>query len=178
MTIINIDVQFISGKQNGSKKSSVGESSVISTYEIEQIVDKLMMQQHRSSTARTCLSVWRQFNKFILRFDRRSELWEDRVTLFLGYLIEHRGMQSSTIKSYLSAIKKTLVMDGYKWNDNLVLIRSLAKACKIVNDTVRTRLLINCNLLEILLFEVQCFFTFKNQYYLEILYKTIFIMCY
>ena len=57
----------------------------------------------------------------------------------MGYLID-RGMQSSSVKSYISAIKKTLILDNYDWNDKLVLVRSLAKACRIVNDAVRTRL--------------------------------------
>ena len=87
-------------------------------------------------------------------------------------------MQSNTVKSYVSAIKKTLIMDGYNWNDNLVLVRSLANACKIINDTVRTRLPIQCSLLEMILFEIQRYFSPLNQYYLELLYKTIFALCY
>ena len=84
-----------------------------------------MQKQHRDSTAKTYLSVWRQFNKFVICLDRKPKLWEDKATLFIGYLID-KGSQPASIKSYLSAIKKTLVMDGYNWNDNLVLIRSLS----------------------------------------------------
>ena len=87
-------------------------------------------------------------------------------------------MQSSTIKSYVSAIKKTLIMDGYDWDDKLVLVRSLARACKIINDKVRTHLPIHCNLLEMLLFETTRYFTAKNQWYLEVLYKAMFATCY
>ena len=104
---------------------------------MERIVESLMQRQHRDSTSKTYLSVWRQFNKFVIDLDRKPDLWEDRATLFIGYLID-RGMQSTTVKSYVSAIKKTLVMDGYDWNDKLVLVRSLAQSCKIVNDTVQT----------------------------------------
>ena len=87
-------------------------------------------------------------------------------------------MQSQTIKSYLSAIKKTLIMDGCKWNDDLVLVRSLAKACRIVNDSVRTRLPIHCGLPKVILFEVERYFVIKHQFYLEILYKTGFALYY
>ena len=97
-------------------------------------------------------------------------------TIF-GYLIEN-GMQSTTVKSYVSAIKKTLIMDGYDWNDNLVLVRTLVKACRLINDTVRTRLPIQRRLLEMILFEVQHYFSNGNQWHLEILYKTVFALSY
>ena len=134
-----------------------------------------MMQQHRDSTSKTYLSVWRQFNKFLISLDVKPKLWEDRTTLFIAYLIED-GIQSNTIKSYVSAIKKTLIIDGYDWNDKLVLVRSLAKACKLKNDTVRTRLPIHRNLLEMILFETQRYFA--DQVYLEHLYKTLFAISY
>ena len=67
-------------------------------------------------------------------------------------------------------------MDGYEWDDNLVLIRSLSKACRIINDSVRTRLPIQCSLLEMILFKIQRIF--NDQWYLEILYKTLFALSY
>ena len=144
---------------------------------MENFVSKLMLKQHRDSTAKKYLAVWRQFNAFVIKLDHKPKLWEDRVTLFIGYLIDN-GMQSSTVKSYVSAIKKTLILDKYKWNDDLVLVRSLAKACKIVNDRVHTRLPIHCGLLEMILFEVQRYFTTQNQWYLEIMYKALFAVSY
>ena len=102
---------------------------------MEKLVDRLLMVQHRDSTSKTYLSIWRQFNKFIVNLDKKPELWEDRAMLFIAYLIE-KGTQSATIKSYISAIKKTLVMDEYNCNDNLVLVRPLSRACRIINDTV------------------------------------------
>ena len=69
-------------------------------------------------------------------------------------------------------------MDGYDWNDKLVLVRSLAKACRLINDRVRTRLLIHCGLLEMILFEVQRIFTTKKQWYLELMNKTLFMVAY
>ena len=159
------------------KGSSNSGSSRISTHDMERIVQDLMQKQHRDSTAETYFSVWRQFNKFVIGLDRKPNLWEDRATLFIGYLID-RGMQSTSVKSYVSAIKKTLILDGCAWDDKLVLVRSLAKACKIVNDTVRTRLPIHCRLLEMLLFEIQRYFAPSNQIYLEFMYKTLFALSY
>ena len=91
----------------------------------------------------------------------KPKLWEDKTTLFIGFLINN-GMQSSTVKTYVSAIKKTLIIDGYKWDDSLVLVRSLAKACRIINDQVWVRLPIQCGLLEVMLFEVQKYFGHKK----------------
>ena len=87
-------------------------------------------------------------------------------------------MISTTVKLYISAIKKTLLIDRYNWDDKLVLVRSLARACRIINDTVRTRLPIHCNLLEMILFEIQRYYLGQNQVYLEVLYKILFAISY
>ena len=178
---IELSELLIAGKKMDPelRKLSQGISSQgtsrISTSSMERIVQMLLNRQHRDSTAKNLprISIWRKFNRFVISLDAKPDLWEDRTTLFVGYLI-NKGMQSSTIKSYVSAIKKTLVLDRYDWNDKLVLVRSLAKACRIINDKVRTRLPIQCRLLEIILFEVQRFFAVDNQFYLETLYKSLF----
>ena len=126
INLVTMSVSVSAGKYrkfNSKQTDSSDGSSRISTHDMKQIVERLMLKQHRDSTAETYLSIWRQFNRFIIKLDKKPELWEDRAILFIGYLID-RGMQSSTVKSYISVIKKTLIMDGYKWNDNLVLIRS------------------------------------------------------
>ena len=82
------------------------------------------------------------------------------------------------MKTYVSAIKKVLTDDGYIWNDKRILLTSLTKACKLINDRVLIRLPINCNLLELILYEVQRFFSKENQYYLEVLYKAVFALAY
>ena len=99
--------------------------------------------------------------------------------LFVTHLID-KGMQSSTVRSYVSAIKKILIEDGYQWNNTKILLSSLTRACRLVNDHVKTRLGINVGLLEVLLFEIQRFFrkNNKNQPYLVLLYQTIFALGY
>ena len=87
-------------------------------------------------------------------------------------------MKSTTVKSYVSAIKKTLVEDGYQWEDQKVLLGSLTNACKLVNDKVKTRLPIHCSLLEMILFEVQRMFNQNGQQYVQLLYKTLFALAY
>ena len=158
-----------------SLSSSDGNSSRISTHSVENILDKLINQQNRASTAKNYFSVWRQFNKFLIKLDVMPKLWEDRTSLFMAYLID-KGMQSSTIKSYVSAIKRTLINDKYKWKDELILLTSLTKACKLVNDRVRTRLPIYCSLLEMILFEIGRIY--GEQPYLQCMYKALFALGY
>ena len=103
------------------------------------IINRLLGQINRSSTTKNYLGIWRQFNKFVINLDIKPNNWEDRVTLFIGYKID-QGMQSSTVKSYVSAIKKTLMTDGYPWDNQRVMLGALTSACKLVNDRVLTRL--------------------------------------
>ena len=67
-------------------------------------------------------------------------------------------------------------MDGYILNENKMLLNSLTQACRLVNDTVKTRLPIRVGLLEMILFEVEHIFT--DQPYLEIMYKALFSLAY
>ena len=143
--------------------SSSSNSSRISTDAMELLLEGLIMKQNRSSTYQTYLRIWRQFNKFVISLDRKPNTWEERATLYVCHMIQ-KGMQSSSIKSYMSAIKRTLVDDGYAWKDEKILLTALTKACKLVNDRVYTRLPITCGLLELLLFELER--QFSKQYYL------------
>ena len=139
-------------------------------------MEKLKRMQTRSSTAKTYYSVWKQFNKFLIRLDMMPESWEDRTSLFVTHLIEFKQFQSASVKSYISAIKRTLLDDGYDWSDNCILLNSLTRACRIVNDRITTRLPIRCSLLELILFELERMFI--GQPYLETLYKAMFAIGY
>ena len=90
------------------------------------------------------------------------------------------GVQSSTLKSYFSAIKHILKLDGYLWNDNKVLLSALVRSCKLENDMVKTRLPIRKGLLEMLLFEInrKWYHGTRPQPYLAILYQAIFCLAY
>ena len=135
----------------------------------------MLNQQVRKSTIKTHMNIWRQFNNFVISLDVKPPTWEARTTLYIAYLIDN-GKQSASIKSYVSAIKKLLVLDGYKWKDEEVLLTSLTRACRLINDKVHRRMPIYCSFLEMILFEVER--KFSSQHYLECLYKAIFILSY
>ena len=143
---------------------------------MKRLVENLKMKQFRPSTIATYQRIWRQFNQFVLLLDEKPSYWEDRAVLFAAYLIE-KGSQSASIKSYISAIKRILIMDNYNWCDNRVMVQSLTRACKLINDRVRTRFPISYSLLELLLFEVDRFYD-GQQVYLQCLYKAIFAVSY
>ena len=113
-----------------------------------------MCKQNRSSTAETYLRIWRRFNNFVIQLDKKPNSWEEKTTLFIANMIEN-GSQSNSVKSYVSAIKRILIDDGYQWDDTKILLSSLTRACRIINDKVKTRLPIQCGLLELILFEIQ-----------------------
>ena len=142
---------------------------------MKQIIEHLKSVKNGESTKRNYLSIWRKFNEFVICLDVKPKFWEDRASLFGAYMVS-RGIQSSTLRSYMSAIKGTLVDDGYNWDDNRLLLSTLIHGCRVVNDRVRTRLPIQIGLLEILLFELKRIY--HSQPYLESLYQTIFITCY
>ena len=160
---------------NFSYYDASSNSSRISTSEMQKILNKLKSNTTRKTTASTYLCVWRQFNNFIIKLDKRPSTWEERISLFGAFLVQ-TGKQSCTIRSYYSAIKAVLRDDDYLVDDKKVLLTSLVKACKLVNDKVRTRLPIQRKLMELLLFEMQRIYA--NQPYLETLFKTIMLLSY
>ena len=107
--------------------------------------------------------------------DHRPEKWEERVALYAAYLVD-KGVQSATLKSYITAIKKTLEADDYRWDNEAIMFSSLTRACRMVNDKVKNRLPIQKGLLEMLLIEIHRYFV--TQYYLELMYKSMFTLAY
>ena len=95
--------------------------------------------------------------------------------LVLGHLIQE-GKQSSTVKSYISAMKATLQMVGVQLDNNTYLLHALACACKLKNDTVTTRLPISKSMLEVLLRRLRM--KFDEQPYLLTLYTAMLITAY
>ena len=142
---------------------------------MECILEELRWKMTRDSTAGNYYSIWKKFNMFVLQLDKMPKMWEQHVPLYGAFLV-NRGIQSSTIRSYFSAIKKILTDVGYNYKQEEVMLNTLTKACRIINDKICTCLPINIKLLEILLFEIG--HIFKSQFYLESLYKTIFCLAY
>ena len=133
------------------------------------------MQQHRDSTSRNYYVIWKIFNKFILKLDRKPSTWEDRIILFVGHLVQSRK-QSATIKSYVSAIKAVLKSGNIKIDDNISLLSSLTKAIRLINDKVQLRLPIQLELLLVLLKHMEQMF--NQQPYLKCMYKALFLTTY
>ena len=165
------------GSSAHSCSDSKSTSSSISTNAIKLIVEKLRTRGTRESTQQTYHSVWRQFNEFFIQLDEKPNNWEDRLVLFVGFLIEQKK-KSSTIKSYISAIKNVLRDDGIHISENRYLLQSLTKACKLQNDRVRTRLPIHKDLLNLLVKRVIKIHEDEGQSYLATLYGVMFAAAY
>ena len=176
-------LQFFTVKINQAKLAaeiiSTSDSELtattISTLEIESIIDKLKQQQHRNTMRRNYYCVWKLFNQFIVKLDVKPRNWEERVTLFVGYLA-HLKRKSTTIKSYVSAIKAVLTSHSIKLNEDRFLLCALTRACKIQNDRIRTKIPIRRKLLNLLMKTVDKMF--GTQPYLATLYKAMFATAY
>ena len=139
------------------------------------MLESMINNTTRMSTKNNYTTIWRAFNKFIIRLDVIPESWEQRAALYYAHLV-HNGVQSVTIRSYISAIKSTLKLIKYKWNDDTVLLDAVIKSCKIDNDRVHVRFPIKEKLLELILMEISRIQS--QQPYLELLYQTIICLGY
>ena len=131
---------------NQSTSSTTSGSSRLSTKDIMSLIEKLKNQQNRESMKLNYVQIWRHFNKFLIQLDKIPVTWEEKVSLYCAFLIEHRR-KSQTVRSYISAIKSILKTDGYKWDNDYALIGSLTRACKLQNDVVKARFPIHWKLL-------------------------------
>ena len=150
--------------------STSSHDSRISTKHLNNIIEKLRRNRHQNSTYNKYYSIWQHFNRFFIQLDSRPKSLEHKTILFCVHLI-NQGAQSCTIKSYVSAIKSMLADDNYEWDESFTLISTLTSACRLQNDVVKTRLPIRCQLLEMILFEIDRYYA--GQPYLCILFKTI-----
>ena len=124
---------------------------------MERLVDKLRRSQHRWSTKRNYYFIWTKFNEFFIKLDRKPQSWEERLVLFVSYLID-KNRKSSTIKSYISAIKAILQEDDIVLNEDRYLLTSLTRACRLKNDRVRTHLPLQKGMLNLILEKTEEYF--------------------
>ena len=138
------------------------------------------MNKHKESTKSNYLGIWRNFNKFIIQLDYIPDTWEEKLCLYCTYLTVDTKLQSSTLKSYISAIKAKLETIGHTWDQNLFWFALLTRACKLKNDRVYTRLPIRNGLLECIVFETQQRFAGNSivDRYLKSLFSTAFLIAY
>ena len=171
-----IELLSLTEKPDWLKESLTDSTnSTISSNRMEQILERLKMNTTHKSTAKNYYAIWKSFNAFVLRLDKKPETWEQRLSLFGAYLVQ-TGAQSGTIRSYFSVIKKILKDDGYVLKVEQLQLSTLTKACKIINDHVTVRQPIGYKLLESILFEIERLF--KGQIYLQVLYQTLFAIAF
>ena len=108
------------------------------------------MCKYRQSTKKNYYTIWKSFNEFYLKLDRKPDTWEHRINLFAAHLI-HNNRKAATVKSYISAIKAVLSDINIVVNEDKYLLQSLTKACKLQNDQVTIRLPIHKDMLNLVL---------------------------
>ena len=135
---VNYVLNFVGHKHAKRVNSSSGSSSsTISTKEIQLIVDKLSMERCRNSTLETYHRIWKLFNQFFIKLDEKPDTWEQRLILFTGFLVDNK-LKSTTVKTYISAIRTILREVNIKLCENNFLLNSLTRACKLKNDSLTT----------------------------------------
>ena len=117
------------------------------------------------------------FVKFHQKLDVKPETWEQRILLFAGYLI-NQNKRAGTVRSYVSAIKTTLRLEGIDINENQFLLGTLTRACKLNNDVWVVQTPIQKGMLKVLLRSISNYYKELNQEYLESLYLAIFSTAY
>ena len=143
---------------------------------MQLIIEKLKVERHRKSTQKNYYSIWRIFNQFFIKLDSKPKTWEERLTLFIAYLIQ-TNIKSNTIKCYISAIKAVLLNDGYEINEDRMLLTSLTRACCLKNDKVCTRLPIRKGLLSLIIKSLPQVIG-ASQQYLIVLYTAMLLTAY
>ena len=94
-----------------SPQSTSSKASSISSTRIKEIIENLKWSRHRDTTRQNYYNIWGIFNKFLLRLDVKPKNWEDRLIMFAAHLVDE-WKKSTTIKSYISAIKAILINVG------------------------------------------------------------------
>ena len=99
--------------------------------------------------------------------------------LFTGFLIDN-NLKSTSVRSYISAIRAVLTENTIEINDNKFLLNSLTRACKLQNDKIITRLPIRKDLFLLLVKEIGAYYgqQNRNQPYLVFLYRVMFTAAY
>ena len=165
-------------KTLSSDWSSTTMALSISTAAVQDVVERLKFYQHRSSTRHNYYGIWKNFNDFFIKLDNKPDLWEDRITLFVAYLIDN-NRKSTTVRSYISTLQAILKLVGVKLNQDSVLLGSLTRACKLCNDQVSIRLPVRRGLLGMLIGAVDILYGSNNcQPYLSVMYKALFSTAY
>ena len=140
-------------------------------------MDQLKDDRIRDTTKKIYFKIWRYFNEFFIKLDVKPETWEQRLTLFVRFLIKRRW-KSTTIKSYISAFKVILYNIGVELNPDQYLLASLTCACRIKHDRIHVKVPICRKLLNWILDRCTTYFKRQQQIYLGKLYRAILASAY
>lgn len=103
----------------------------------------------RKSTRKSYKKTWNRFNKFISRFDVIPPKWEDRIIVWATHLADNRR-KSATIRSYISAIRYCLGLDGIRVSHDNCELAAIIQAAKHENDQLYIRLPIQKHLMKLI----------------------------
>ena len=158
---------------------SSSDSSKISVEYLRNIKEQLRGHVNCQTTRDNYSGIWKNFNNFIISLDNIPATWEERLCMYCVFLIDVCKVKSTTLKSYVSAIKFTLQnFDDYTLNMDKIVLDSLTGACKAKNNVVFNRLPIQRSLLEQVLCEITRHYREKVQPYLEKMYVAAVILLY
>ena len=136
-------------------------------------MELLKNDRFRNTTKRNYYGIWKSFNQFVIKLDVKPTSWEERLILYVGFLIQ-KNRRSQTIKSYISAIRAILYNSGIVLSENRCLLASLTRACSLQNDAIRTKVPISKDLLNLLLETCWNHFQEQAQIYLCHLFRAVF----
>ena len=141
---------------------------------MQEVVNKLQADRHRSSTKNTYYRIWKNFNKFFIKLDVKPAM-EEALNLYVAFLIQNKK-KSGTIRSYISAIKAILEVDGHPIKEDRATLNAMTRACRLQGTRKIIRFPIRKGLLYMMLKKIEELL--DTQPYLEILYKALFATTY
>ena len=136
---------------------------------------KISMQQRLNT--KNYYAIWKAFNTFYLKLNKKPGNWEDRLMLFVGYLI-NKKCKSRAIRSYICAIKSVLHDVNVTVHEDTYLLGSLIKACRLKNDQIIHKLPIHCAMIQLIVSECIEYYEDLGQHYLSMLYAAVFCSAY
>ena len=114
---------YISGrrKQPIPDSATTDSDGRFSTKYFKEVLERLKYQKNRPTTRYNYHGVWKNFNKFVIRLDHKPNTWEEKLSLYCGYLVFNkklfRMMDTTGTKScffcplLLSQAKHTMMSD-------------------------------------------------------------------
>lgn len=150
----------------------------MSTEYFQRVLDQLATKAVEDSTMEVYMAAWHAMNKFYCRLDRKPKPWDQRMSLFIAFMIKKR-FEKATIQTYISGIKYILRnILHVDVDDNAFRFTALIKAARYKNNKVNIRMPIKLNLLNRILETIPKIKRLQNQPYLVALYRAMFAAAY